>query len=278
MGRKIHATAVVDEHAELGDGVSIGPGAVVEADVSVGEGCEIMAGAVIRRYTSLGPGNQIHPFVVLGGEPQDYKFNPASRTYLRIAGDNVFREHVTIGRATTDGGATVIGNGCYFMAGSHVGHDSVVGDGVILTNNAAVAGHCEIGAGTILSGNVLVHQFCWVGERVIMQGHAGASQHVPPFVMVAGRNYLGGLNTVGLRRAEDITDVDRRQIKDAYRLLYRSKLRPAEALAEMDAREDWGAPAGRFRDFVRRVLSAERPYNRGLVGDNPARRRRYEDE
>lgn len=265
MGRKIHPAAVVHKHAELGDGVVVGPYVVVEADVSVGDGCELMAGAVIRRYTSLAAGNVVHPFAVLGGQPQDYKFDADSKTYLSIGRDNVFREHVTINRATREGGATVIGNGCYFMVQSHVGHDSLVCDGVILTNNAAVGGHCEIGARAILAGNAMVHQFCWVGELVMMRGHSGASQHVPPFVMVRSVNYVAGVNTVGLRRAEDITEVDRRQIQQAYRLLYRSKLTSERALVEMDAHDDWGAPAGRFRDFVRRVLSADKPFNRGLV-------------
>ena len=272
MGAKIHPTAVVDKQAELGDGAVIGPYTVIEADVTIGEGSELMAGVVVRRYATLGPGNVVHPYAVLGGEPQDHKFDPDSKTYLRIGQDNVFREHVTINRATTEGGATVIGNGCYFMTHAHVGHDSVVADKVILTNDAAVAGHCEIGARAILSANMVVHQFCWVGELVMTRGNAGTSQHVPPFVMVKGVNYVSGLNTVGLRRAEYISDADSGQIRNAFRLLYRSKLTPAEALAEMDAHDDWGAPAGRFRDFVRRALSAEKPYNRGLVTARGAQR------
>ncbi len=265
MGRKIHPTAMVDARAELAEGVTVGPQAVIESDVAIGEGCQIMAGAVVRRYTSLGPGNVLHPFVVLGGEPQDYKFDADSRTYLRIGRDNVFREHVTISRATTAGGATVIGDGCYFMTGSHVGHDSVIADRVILTNNAAIAGHCEIGTRANLSANMVVHQFCWVGELVMSRGNSGTSQHVPPFVMIRDINLVVGLNSVGMRRAEYLNAADRAQIRQAFRLLYRSKLTPARALAEMDAQRDWGAAAGRFRDFIRRVLSAQPPYRRGLA-------------
>lgn len=272
MATKIHSTALVDKQAELGAGVVVGPYVVIEPDVTIGDDCELMTGAVVRRYTELGPGNVVHPYAVLGGEPQDYKFNRTSKTYLRIGRGNIFREHVTINRATTEGGATVIGNGCFFMAAAHAGHDSVVGDHVVLTNSVAVGGHAEIGSRAVLSVHTGVHQFCWVGELVMSRGHSGTSQHVPPFVMIKDINHVSGLNVVGLRRAEDFTDTDRDQIKQAYRLLYRSKLTPEQALAEMDSHNDWGAPALRFRDFVRRVLSAEAPYDRGLATARPAQR------
>ncbi len=272
MATKIHETAIVDERAELGEGVVVGPYAVVESDVVIGDNCELLAGAVIRRYTTIGAGNVVHPSAVLGGEPQDYKFDTTEKTYLRIGSDNIFREGVTINRATTPGGETVIGSGCFFMACSHVGHDSVVGDRVVLTNSATVAGHCRIGNGAILSAYAGVHQFCRVGELVMIRGHGGASQHIPPFVVASQINYVAGLNSVGLRRADYITDADRKQIKEAYRLLYRSDLTPKQALTEMDARNDWGAPAGRFRDFVRWALEAQPPYNRGLPTARAAQR------
>lgn len=265
MATKIHPAAEVDKQAQLSDGVEVGPYALIEPDVVIGEGCRIMAGAIIRRYTTMGGGNIVHPFAVLGGEPQDQKFDPTSRTYLRIGSDNVFREYVTFSRATTQGGETIVGNDCYFMTQSHVGHDCVIADGVTLANAAAMAGHVEVGRKAFLSANTVVHQFCWVGELVMSRGHTGLSQHAPPFVMLRDINYVAGLNIVGLRRADYITNEDQRQIKEAYRMLYRSLLTPAQALAEMDACTDWGAPAGRFRDFVRRVVSAEGPYRRGLV-------------
>lgn len=265
MTKRIHATAVVADSAEIADDVIIGPYVVVEPEVIISRGCRIIAGAIIRRYTTMGENNIVHPYTVLGGEPQDYKFDPEEKTYLRIGSDNIFREYVTISRATTAGGATVIGNGCYFMTQSHVGHDSIVGDRVVLTNNAAIAGHCEVGDGAIFSGNTLLHQFCWFGELSMIRGTKAVSQHVPPFVMVMGNNYIAGLNIVGLRRADYIDQTDIKQIKEAYRLLYRSSLSLEEALKEMDAHTEWKAPAARFREFVRRVLTAQPPYNRGLV-------------
>ena len=265
MASEIHPTAQVDSHAQIGDGVRIGPNVVIEPDVVIGADCEIMAGAVIRRFTTMGAGNIVHPFAVLGGEPQDLKFDRDNETYLRIGSGNSFREYVTLNRATTTGGSTVIGDNCYFMTQSHVGHDCIIADGVTFTNAAAAAGHVEIGPGAFLSANVGVHQFCWVGELVMVRGQAGITQHVPPFVILKEFNHVAGLNSVGLRRCEQIGAEDIQQIKDAYRLLYRSSLTPEQALTEMDARSDWGGPAGRFRDFVRRVLSAEGRFQRGLV-------------
>jgi len=265
MATTIHPTAQVDRRAQLDDGVVVGPNAVIESDVAIGAGCQVMAGAVIRRFTRMGTGNVVHPYCVLGGEPQDKKFKSDWVTHLRIGADNVFREFVTLNRGSRPDAATVIGDRCYFMTGSHVGHDSLVAEGVILTNGAAIGGHCEIGPGAYLSANTAVHQFCWLGEMAMIRGGHGVSQHIPPFAMVMGINFVAGLNVVALRRAEGFTPADRRQIKEAYRLLYRSSLTPAEALQRMDTHDDWGAPAGRFRDFVRRVLSADPPHDRGLA-------------
>lgn len=260
----IHPTAIVDQSAKLADDVTVGPFCIVEGDVEIGPGTVLRHHVVVRRHTTLGTNNSLDAFVVLGGEPQDVKFAPDTVSYLRIGGDNVFRESVTISRATTPGGATTVGNGTYWMANSHAGHDATIGDGVTLANGALVAGHATVGPRTILSGGVMIHQYTWVGEMVMSRGRAGVGQHVPPFVMFAGVNSVAGLNLVGLRRAEHISAEDRKQIREAFDITYRSKLTPSQALESMDACTDWGAPAGRFRDFVRKAIAAEPPYDRGL--------------
>lgn len=262
---KIHATAVVDPNAKIADDVEIGPGSVVEADVEIGRGCVIREHAVIRRYTSLGEGNFVDAGAVLGGLPQDLKFDPRTATYLRIGSGNIFREGVTISRATKPGEATVVGNKTYWMACSHAGHDAVIEDEAILVNSALVAGHARIGRRAFLSGHVVVHQFTWIGEGVMSQGNAGTGTHMPPFVMFAGVNRVVGLNIVGLRRNPEVTAEDRRQIQEAFRLTYRAGLSPERALAEMDKCSDWGAPAGRYREFIRKVTQAEKPYKRPLA-------------
>jgi len=260
----IHPTAIIDPAAELAENVQIGPHCVIEADVKIASGCRLRESVVVRRYTTLGADNFVDAFVVLGGEPQDFKFDPATVSYLRIGDNNVFREGVTISRATGEGNATVIGSHTYWMALTHAGHNAVVQDHVVLVNGSAVAGYGEVGARAILSGHVLVHQFTWVGEMVMLRGHGGAGMHVPPYCLLAGISRVAGLNTVGLQRAEHITAKDRKQIKEAFRLTYRSGLTPAKALEKMDECTDWGAAAGKFRDFVRRVLEAKPPHNRGL--------------
>ncbi len=273
---KIHPTAIVEASAELADGVEIGPYAIVEADVRIGEGTRLAAHAVVRRHTTLGRNNYVDSGAVLGGLPQDLKFTPETVSYLRIGDDNVFREGVTISRATGEGNATVVGNRCYWMAGTHAGHNATIEDDVVLVNGSAIAGHATVMRGVLLSAHAGVHQFCWVGERAMIQGNGGVSMHVPPYSMMAfGINKLVGLNLVGLRRAPDLNDLDRQQIKEAFRLLYRSGLTPAKALQEMEARDDW-TPAGRkYVDFVRRAMNAGKPFKRGLVG---RRRKRHDAE
>ena len=186
------------------------------------------------------------------------EINPESRI-------DSFREGVTISRATGDGEATTVGSGTMWMNNSHAGHNATVGDDVILVNNVLIAGRATIGRGCVLGGAALVHQFTWVGERVMFQGHAGIGMHTPPFVLLAHDNQVVSLNIVGMKRAPDLTDTDRSQIKEAFRITYRSGLKPVDALAEMDTRPDWDAAAGGFRDFVRKALAAEPPYKRGLV-------------
>jgi UDP-N-acetylglucosamine acyltransferase len=260
----IHPTAVVDPSAKLADDVEVGAGAIIEADVQIGAGTVVRPHAVIRRYTSLGEGNYVDSFVALGGEPQDYKFDASQVSYLRIGDTNIFREGVTISRGTGDGSETRVGSGTYWMANSHAGHNCVIEDNVILTNGALVAGHCTVERKAILPANGAIHQFTWVGEMCMFQGGAQIGMHAPPFTLLAEDNNVVGLNVVGLRRSPDITDADRKDVKEAFQILYRSGLTPTKALEEMDKR-DFGPAGRRFREFVRKAISAEKPFNRGIV-------------
>jgi len=262
---KIHPTAIVDPSAELDGTVEIGPYAVVEGDVKIGAGTVLQAHVVIHSHTEVGCNNQIHPFVVLGGGPQDYGHKPGTVSYVKIGDNNVLREGVTINRATGEGNVTVIGNNTMWMATSHAGHNAVVADNVVCANGVALAGYSEIGARAILSGGVMIHQFTWIGDMVMTQGMAGASCHVPPYCLLAeGINVLIGLNSVGLRRSEHISREDHKQIKEAFNLTYRSHLPKSRILEKMDACTDWGRAAGKFRDFIHKVVDAEKPYRRGL--------------
>jgi len=267
---KIHSTAIVHPTAVFSDDIEIGAYSIVEADVVIGAGTVLRDHAILRRYTTIGQNNIVDSHAVLGGVPQDLKFNPQTVSYLRVGDNNVFREGVTISRATGEGKATVVGNRTYWMTAAHAGHNATIEDDAILVNGAALAGHTVLGRGAILSAHVVVHQFCWVGERAMGQGNSATSMHIPPFTLFAEGNRVVSLNVVGMRRSEEMTREDRYEVKDAFDLTYRSNLTLSDALREMDERTEWGWAAARFRDFARRVISAQTPYNRGLC---PLRRR-----
>ena len=273
---EIHPTTIVHPSAVLADGVKIGAYSVVEADVVIGEGSVLREHATLRRYTTIGRNNMVDSHAVLGGLPQDLKFDPRIVSYLRVGDDNVFREGVTISRGTGDGEATLVGSRTYWMMAAHAGHNAVVEDEAILVNGSALAGHTFLGRGAILSAHVVVHQFCWFGERAMSQGNSATSMHIPPFTILAGINSVVSLNVIGLRRSKEVRDEDRRQVREAFDLTYRKNLNTTDALKAMDEHTEWGPAASRFREFVRRVATARPPYRRGLC---PLRRRNTgEDE
>jgi len=233
----IHPTAVIDPGARLGAGIVIGPHAVIEADTDIGEGCEIRAHAVVKRFTRMGRENVVHESAILGGEPQDLTFAGAASA-LVIGDRNRVREGVTIHRGSEPGSATVVGSDCFFMAYSHVAHNDRLGNGVILVNGALLAGHVEVGDRAFLGGGAGVHQFSRVGRLAMVGGNSRISMDCLPFVNTTGIPARAvGLNVVGLRRA-GIDAGGLRAIKQAYRILLRSKLPKAEALGQMAALGD----------------------------------------
>ena len=261
---RIHPTAIVASEAKLSEDVEVGPYCILEKDVEIGARTVLSSHVVLRRNTIMGSDNRVEPFVVLGGDPQDLKFDPDQVGYLRIGDGNIFREGVTISRAAGRDKATLVGDRTYWFANSHAGHNAQIDDEVILVNGVLLAGHCTIGRGAVLPANGMIHQFTWVGEKVMCQGASAITMHVPPYVICAEVNNIVSLNFVGLRRSEDISPEDIKQIKEAFALTYRSGLRLLEALEKMDACTDWGVAAGRFREFIRKVLSVKKPYDRGL--------------
>lgn len=242
----IHPTAIVHPGAQLGRDVRVGPFAVIEDAVDIGHGCCIGAHAVIHSYVCMGVGNTVHPHAVLGGLPQDLGFDPAQRSFVRIGDRNVFRESVTISRATAPDGATYLGSDNYLMNGSHVGHDSVLGDANILASGATLGGHVHVGDRVFFGGGVMVHQFCRIGSLAMLQGLAGINKDVIPFTMVGGRpgkHYR--LNLVGLRRA-GIDGERLRAVSKAFRLLRaRETLNGLPETAEMTYLRTWLAAASK---------------------------------
>jgi len=272
---QVHDGASVDPTAEIDEGAVIERGAVVGPHCRIGPGTRVRTGAIIVEHTEIGAENDVHPNAVIGGDPQDRKFDPAEDFGRLIIGDrNVFREGVTINRGAGPAGPTKIGSGCYFMASSHVGHNAQVSDDCVLTNCAAIAGHASIGVGCVLSSFVSVHQFCDVGELVMFQSHAGTSMHVPPYVVVDRTgNSVAALNHVGLRRSGRFDAADLAEIKEVYRILYRAEAPMTQRMEEARGRI-WRPAAQRFIDFVENALGQPPPRARGICPAlGPARAR-----
>ena len=178
----------------------IHPTAVVETGAQLGVDCEIQAYAIVRAGCEVGDRVVMHPFAVIGGDPQYLKFDRGTRSGVRIGSGTVIREHVTINRSIHGGGFTTIGENCFLMAASHVAHDCVVGNQVVFANAALLAGHVTVGDHTFLGGGAAVHQFCRIGESVMVAGHASITRDAPHFIMVAERDDVIGFNAVGLKR------------------------------------------------------------------------------
>lgn len=231
----IHPTAIIQPGARVGAHVSVGPHAVIGEHVEIGEGTTVGAHAVITGHTRIGRDNRIFQFVSLGEIPQDKKY-AGEPTRLEIGDGNTIREFVTINRGTTkEAGVTRIGSHCLFMAYAHVAHDCVIGDHVVMANAATLAGHVVVEGHAILGGLCAVHQFARVGAHAILGGGTMAPQDIPPFVMAAGNHAeLHGVNVRGLERrgfsAEDI-----RQLKRAYKLLFRGSRKLDTAIEEVRA-------------------------------------------
>lgn len=249
----IHPRAIVSPKAELDPTVDVGPNAIIEDHVRIGAGTRVWGNAYITGHTVIGRNNEIHMGAVIGHEPQDLKFDRHCRSYLKIGDGNVFREGCSIHRGTEPESSTVIGNNCLFMASSHVGHNCVVGNNVILCNCALLGGHVHVGDRAFLSGCAGVHQFIHIGRMVMISGQTSISMDVPPFLTIARRNEVHGLNLVGLKRAK-MPRLAITQIKQLYKLFYRSGLALSTALNQ--AMSDGAFTQPEAREFIGFVKSS----------------------
>ena len=232
----IHPTAIIEDGASIGADVEIGPYSLVGPQVSIGSGCRIGPHVVITGQTRLGANNRIFQFASIGEEPQDKKY-AGEASALEIGDNNTIREYVTINRGTADGGgATRIGNDNWIMAYCHIAHDCQVGSHIIMANGATLAGHVIVGDHAIFAGYSGAHQFCRVGDHAFLGMYGGVSQDVPAYVMVSGQPPRPrGINSEGLKR-RGFSGEQIRNIREAYRLIYRSGKSRDEALAELDGR------------------------------------------
>ncbi len=255
----IHPTAVVAPAARLGAGVRIGPYAIVGPDVTLGDGCEIASHAVLEGRVILAPRVRIGHGAVVGGEPQDLKFKSDTPSGVRVGAGSVIREYVTVHRATHAEAWTEIGADCLLMAMSHVAHDCRLGDGVIVINYAGITGHCEIGDRATIGGYAGIVPFTRVGTYAYIGGHAKLNRDAPPFMIAEGSVATArGVNVVGLRRA-GVAPGERRALRDAYRILYRSGLAPGAALERLRRELE---PTPRVKELIAFIESAKR----GIIG------------
>jgi len=235
MAVNIHPTAQVAPGAELGDGVEVGAYAVIGPDVQIGANTRVGPHAVIEGPACIGAENVIFQFASVGSAPQDKKYR-GEPTRLEIGDRNVIRECVTLNRGTTkDEGVTRIGSDNLFMAYAHVAHDCRVGSQCVLANNATLGGHVHLGDWVIMGGLSAVHQFCKVGAHAFIANNAAVTRDVPPYVMAVGQPAgAHSVNAEGLKR-RGFSPEQIRNIRNAFRLLYRSGLKLADATAQLEA-------------------------------------------
>jgi UDP-N-acetylglucosamine acyltransferase len=234
MTAKIHPTSIVYENVEIGEDVQIGPYCVVYPYSKIGDGCKLLNNVTIMSHSIIGKANIFYPYVVIGGDPQDLTFKGGD-TRVIIGNNNVFREGVTVNRGShKEQGLTIIGNNNYLMAQSHVAHDCVLEDDIIIANCVAMGGHTKIEQGAYISGEVGIHQFVTIGKRAFIGGCSRISHDAPPFMITVGNpSVVKGVNVIGLRRLGFSTKVID-ALRNAYRLIWRSKKPTDEALALLE--------------------------------------------
>ena len=219
----IHKTAIVDSKAKISSSVNIGPYCVIGPNVEINENVKIYSHVNISGNTKIGKGNKIYPFASIGNDPQDLKYN-GEETKLIIGDNNKIREYVTINPGTEGGGGlTKIGNDCLFMISSHVAHDCQVGNNVIIANNVPLGGHAIIEDNVVIGGNSAVQQFTRIGKMAMVGGMTGVLHDVIPYgLSIGNRNYLQGLNLIGLRRA-NFNNKDILGLTEAYKEIFATK-------------------------------------------------------
>ena len=233
---KIHPTAIVEDGAQLGEDVEIGPYATITADVKLGARTIVQQGAVIRGHTTIGEECQIFPYACIGMKTQDLKYKAGSVSYVEIGNRTVIREFATVHLGTADGEKTIIGDDCLFMAYCHAAHGCVLGNHVICSNSVQLAGDVHIQDWAIIGGCAASHQFCTVGRHAMVGGMSKIRQDVPPFMlcdMEGSSQKVIGPNVVGLTRRGFSRDTIA-ALKEAFRFIYHSGLNRSQALERVE--------------------------------------------
>jgi len=245
----IHPSAIISPSARLGNDVEIGPHVIIEGAVVIGDRTRIQGNAVITGDVTLGEDNLVGYSAIIGADPQDLNYKAGTPSGVVIGNKNTIRELCTIHCGSGENTMTRVGDGNYLMAGTHLAHNVIMGNQCISANNVLLAGHVRVEDKVFLGGAGCFHQFVRIGTMAVTQGMSGIGKDVPPYSMTAGRNLVVGLNVVGMRRG-GLKAEQRSEIKEAFRLLYRSGLNVSQAL-EKAAERTWGTEAAYFFQFVR---------------------------
>ncbi|CAN5556279.1 acyl-ACP--UDP-N-acetylglucosamine O-acyltransferase [soil metagenome] len=225
----IHPLALVDPTAELADDVTVGPYCLIEGGVKIGARTRLESHSIVKTGTTLGEDNVIGHGAVLGAGPQDRKY-AGEETFLKIGDRNVFREYVTLHRATGEGNSTIVGDDNFIMAYSHVGHNGHLGNFITIANSCALAGSVTVEDMVTIGGLVGIHQFCRVGKTAMIGGYTKINRDVPPFMLVDGLDQqVHDINAIGLRRI-GVTSQQRQALHKACKLIYKSNLGLTNAL------------------------------------------------
>ena len=219
----IHKTAIIDSRAKISSNVKIGAYTIIGPDVEIDDDVIIQSHVNISGHTIIGKYNRIYSMASIGSDPQDLKYN-GEKTSLIIGANNTIREHVTINTGTVQGGGiTKVGNNNLIMIGGHIAHDCIIGNNIVIANSAAIAGHAKIDDHVVIGGNCGVQQFTRIGKMAMIGGMTGVSRDVIPYALSTGnRNYLNGINVVGLRRNK-ISNKEIIVLTNAYKEIFKTE-------------------------------------------------------
>jgi UDP-N-acetylglucosamine acyltransferase len=231
----IHKTAIIDSKAKISSNVKIGPYSVIGPHVEIDDDVIIQSHVNITGHTTIGKNNKIYSMASVGSDPQDLKYK-GEKTNLIIGTNNTIREHVTINTGTIQGGAiTKVGNNNLIMIGAHIAHDCIIGNNIVMANNSAIAGHSIIEDFVIIGAKCGIQQFTRIGKMAMIGGMTGVSRDVIPYGLSTGnRNFLNGINVIGLRRA-NVQNKEIIGLTEAYKELFISKSL-SENLSKLDVK------------------------------------------
>ena len=256
MAAYIHPTSTVEDAVQLADDVVIGPHCTLVGPITIGAGSALAGHTFLTGPLTIGLNNRIYPFVCLGFEPQDYKYDSEAKCAgIRIGDGNLIREHVTVHRSTSADCPTTIGDECMLMVGAHVGHDCTVGNRCVMVNNAVLAGHVIVEDQVTISGASGIAQNVRLGRLSFVGGAIGIVQHLPPFMFARKMNRVSGLNLIGLRRS-GMTHEEIDHLRAAFRIIYEERNSRSMVMEKLCQLSDISPAVRELHDYFQIIKGA----------------------